>query len=510
MQGNQLLNILLLYPEMPNSFWSMQHTLKIIGKSAWYPPLGLATVAAMLPETWTSILIDMNVDTLTDEQIQWADLVFLSAMNVQEASVHQIIETCNRLGVKLVAGGSLFTIEHERFPGIDHFVLNEAEITLPHFLADLENGEPQRLYTSPEYSDATLTPIPKWDLIDFKKYQYGIVQYSRGCPYHCEFCDVPLLYGNRPRTKDPAQIIAELDVFIKDSKVTAVLFADDNLIGDKKVLKRDLLPALIEWRRKNVPIFSFSTQVSINIADDDELMSMMLEAGFRHLFIGIETSDESTLASAGKWQNTKRNLLENISKLHRMGFIVVGGFIVGFDTDTPETFEKQIDLIQDSGILMATANLLKAPPGTPLYERMKKENRLVPGFSFAESQTNFIPKMSSEKLYEGFDNMVRKIYGPEYGVYRIKKFLLEFNHLPDVVTDVPGLNVIEYLPVLFRAIYYIGIRYSGRKHFWRLVFWTLKTRFRLLDWALVNMILIYQLHHLQQDYSRTFTQTKQT
>ncbi len=498
------MNILLLYPEMPNSFWSMQHTLKIIGKSAWYPPLGLATVAAMLPETWTRILIDMNVEALSDEQIQWADFVFLSAMNVQEESVLQIIEKCNRLGVKIVAGGSLFTIEHERFTGIDHFVLNEAEITLPHFLADLEKGTPKPLYTSQEYSDATLTPIPQWDLLDFKKYQYGIVQYSRGCPYHCEFCDVPLLYGNRPRTKNSEQIIAELDVFIKDSTVTAVLFADDNLIGDKKVLKRDLLPALIEWRRKNVPIFSFSTQVSINIADDPELMSLMLEAGFRHLFIGIETSDESTLASAGKWQNTKRNLLENISKLHGMGFIVVGGFIVGFDTDTPETFHKQVELIQDSGILMATANLLKAPPGTPLYERMKKEGRLIPGFSFAESQTNFIPKMSSEKLYAGFDKMVGKIYGPEYGVARIKKFLLEFNHLPDVVTDVPGLNVIEYIPVLFRAVYYIGIKYPGRKHFWSLVFWTLKTRFRLLDWALVNMILIYQLHHLQMDYSEGF------
>ena len=482
----------------------MQHTLKIIGKSAWYPPLGLATVAAMLPETWRSKLIDMNVEKLTDEHIQWADFVFLSAMNVQETSVHQIIGKCNQLGVKLVAGGSLFTIEHERFTGIDHFVLNEAEITLPHFLADLENGRPQRLYTSPEYSDATLTPIPKWDLIDFKKYQYGIVQYSRGCPYHCEFCDVPLLYGNRPRTKHPAQILSELDVFIKDSTVTAVLFADDNLIGDRKVLKGDLLPALIEWRRKKVPIFSFSTQVSINIADDDELMSMMLEAGFRHLFIGIETSDESTLASAGKWHNTKRNLLENITKLHRMGFIVVGGFIVGFDSDTPETFEKQIDLIQDSGILMATANLLKAPPGTPLYDRMKNENRLVHGFSFAEFQTNFIPKMTSKKLYEGFDELIRSVYGPEYGVSRTKKFLLEFNHLPDVDTDVPGLNIIEYIPVLLRAIYYIGIKYSGRRHFWKLIFWTIRKRGRLVDWALVNLILIYQLHHLQQDYSKAF------
>jgi radical SAM superfamily enzyme YgiQ (UPF0313 family) len=508
MQGNQLLNILLLYPEMPNSFWSMQHTLKIIGKAAWYPPLGLATVAALLPEEWTKQLVDLNVDPLVDEDIVWADYVFLSAMNVQEKSVWDIIDRCNKLGAKIVAGGSLFTIEHSRFSGIDHFVLNEAEITLPLFISDLEAGKPKKVYSADEYSDAHLTPPPTWDLIDFKKYQYGIVQYSRGCPYRCDFCDVPLLYGNRPRTKTSDQIIAELNLFIKESTVPTVLFADDNLIGDRKALKNDLLPALIEWRRKHVPIFSFSTQVSINLADDPELMSLMLEAGFRHLFIGIETGDEGTLSESKKWQNTKRDLLENISILHQMGFIVVGGFIVGFDTDTSETFKKQTEFIQNSGILMATINMLKAPPGTPLYERLKSEDRLVPDFSFAEFQTNIEPVMTSEKLYQGFDEMIRKIYGPEFGVARSKTFLSEFNHLPDVVTDIPGLNVIEYLPVFFKIIFHIGIRYKGRKHFWHLVIWTIKNRLRLVDWALVNSIFIFQLHNLQQDYSKSISQMK--
>jgi len=502
------MNILLLYPEMPNSFWSMKHTMKLSGKSAWYPPLGLATVAAMLPEAWSKRLIDMNADKLSDKDLQWADYVFLSAMNVQEPSVMSIIERCTQLGVKIVAGGSLFTIEHERFENIDHFVLNEAEITLPYFLQDLENGNPKRLYTAAEYSHPELTPTPDWSLIDFKRYQYGIVQYSRGCPYHCDFCDVPLLYGHSPRTKAPEQIISELEIFSASSSVTTILFADDNLIGDKKVLKRELLPALIKWRKEKVPVFSFATQVSINLADDPDLMSLMLEAGFRHLFIGIETSDESALANSRKWHNTKRDILENISTLHRMGFIVVGGFIVGFDTDTPATFEKQIELIQESGILLPTINLLKAPPGTALHQRMKEENRLKPGFSFAENETNIIPMMTSEKLYEGFDNMIRKIYAPEYGISRVKKFLLEFRHIPDVVTDVPGLNVVEYLPAALRVIYLLGIKYSGRRHLLHLIFWTFKHRIRLLDWAVVGSVAIYQLDQLQQDYAKAYLESK--
>ena len=483
----------------------MQHTLKIIGKSAWYPPLGLATVASMLPHAWNKMLIDLNVDTLEDQQLQWADYVFLSAMNVQEESVLQIIERCNQLGVKIVAGGSLFTIEHERFPGIDHFVLNEAEITLPLFLADLAQGEAQRIYTDDNYSDIHTAPMPDWSLVNLKKYQYGIVQYSRGCPFHCDFCDVPLLYGNRPRTKTPQQIIAELDIFIEHSTVPTILFADDNLIGNKRVLKDELLPALIKWRQEKVPIFSFSTQVSINIVDDLELMELMLEAGFRHLFIGLETSEEEALTNAGKMQNTRRDMLAGISTLHQLGFIVVGGFIVGFDTDTRETLETQSQFIQDSGILMATVNMLKAPPGTPLYERIKRENRLVPGFSFAESQTNILPLSSEKSLSQAFNDMILRVYSPEFGVARTKKWLSEFKHLPDVVTDIPGLNPMEYLPVFFRAIYFIGIKYSGRRHFWQLIFWTIKHHLRKADWALVNLILIYQLHHLQMDYSETLS-----
>ncbi|MCF7801131.1 MAG: B12-binding domain-containing radical SAM protein [Candidatus Marinimicrobia bacterium] len=456
----------------------------------------------MLPKTWHTRLIDLNVQPLSDQDIGWADQIFISAMNVQEASARSIIRQCSDLGKPVVAGGSLFTLQSEHFPGVDHFILNEAEITLPPYLSDLEQGSPGKFYRSNDFAHVSETPLPRWDLIALDHYQYGIIQYSRGCPYHCDFCDVPTLYGNRPRMKSPEQIIAELDVFRSNSTVPSILFADDNLIGNRKVLKQDLLPALIKWRRQHVPIFSFSTQVSINLVDDVEMMDLMLEAGFRHLFIGIETDNEDTLKLTGKSQNMRRNILDSISILHRKGFIVVGGYIVGFDTDTLETFHTQADLIQNSGIMLATLNMLKAPPGTPLFERMQSEGRLIPGFSFHEAESNITLNMPSKLFYQAFQQTIQKVYSPEYSFERAKQWLAEFNHLPAVETDIPALNTLEYIPVLGRAIYFIGMKWSGRRYFWRLLWWTVRHRPRLLDWALVSTIFMYQLENLLNEYSQ--------
>lgn len=496
------MNILLVYPQMPSSFWTMHHTLKILGKAAWYPPLGLVTIASMLPKTWHTRLIDLNVAPLRDADMEWAHQVFISAMNVQEPSTREILSRCSEQGTTVVAGGSLFTLQAEYFPQVDHFILNEAEITLPQYLADLERGSPRKIYRSDNFADVGETPLPSWDLVNLDQYQYGIIQYSRGCPYHCDFCDVPTLYGNRPRMKSPEQIIAELDIFREKSRVPSILFADDNLIGNRKVLKHDLLPALIEWRKQYKPIFSFSTQVSINLVDDEEMMDMMLEAGFRHLFIGIETDNEDTLKLTGKTQNLRRNILDGISILHRKGFIVVGGFIVGFDTDTMDTFQNQADLIQKSGVMLATLNMLKAPPGTPLFERMQSEGRLIPGFSFHEAETNIALHLPAKSFYQAFLQTIQQVYAPSFSFERAKQWLSEFNHLPNVKTDVPALNTLDYLPVLFRAIYVIGIKYSGRRYFWKLLWWCARTRPRLLDWALVETIFIYQLDNLLREYSR--------
>ncbi len=336
------MKILLVYPQMPDTFYAMKHLLRMTGKRSAYPPLGLLTVASLLPADWKKKLTDLNVTPLKREDLEWADYVFISAMNVQEESVREIIGRCREAGARIVAGGPLFTHEYERFPGVDHFVLNEAEITLPLFLEDVRQGAPKTVYRTDGFAEITTSPLPAFDLIRTGDYLYSILQYSRGCPWKCDFCDVTALFGRQHRIKSAAQVIAELDAINSQGHIRSVLFADDNLIGNKRVLKLELLPALIEWRRRSRPAFMFATQLTINLADDDELIALMLEAGFRQIFIGIETPDEETLKGSGKIQNLKRDQLANIHKLHHAGFYVAGGFIVGFDTDTPLIFQRQI------------------------------------------------------------------------------------------------------------------------------------------------------------------------
>jgi radical SAM superfamily enzyme YgiQ (UPF0313 family) len=293
-------------------------------------------------------------------------------------------------------------LEYDRFSEVDHFVLNEAEITLPRFLQDWAAGQPKKMYKSPEFADVTLSPLPRYDLVDMRNYLYAIVQYSRGCPYLCDFCDVTALFGRKPRTKTPEQIIAELNLIRQHSRSNLVLFADDNLIGNKKVLKKELLPALIDWQKEAEYGFYFATQVTVNLADDAELMQMMADAGFRSLFVGIETPQEDSLKDSRKTQNLKRDLLETIRLLHLKGFTIYGGFILGFDTDTASSFENMRDFIQQSGIPMPIVNILKAPPGTELFTRMKKEGRLVKDFAFEEGDTNIRTTMAEKELLEGF------------------------------------------------------------------------------------------------------------
>ncbi|MFC2107328.1 radical SAM protein [Bacteroidota bacterium] len=387
------MKILLVYPKMPDTFYAMKHFLHVVGKKAAYPPLGLLTIASLLPDDFDKKLVDLNLTTLSSKDLKWADYVFLSAMNVQEESVREIVTQCKHSNVKIVAGGPLFTHEYERFSNIDHFVLNEGEITLPLFLEDLKRGIPQAIYTTNEFADVTRSPLPSFELVDMDQYLYSILQYSRGCPYMCDFCDVTALFGRRPRLKTSKQIIHELEVLDQQSDVRLVLFADDNLIGNKRVLKTDLLPALIDWRKKKKPGLFFATQLTINLVDDEELMNLILDAGFRHLFIGIETPDEEGLKVSRKNQNMKRDQLINIQKLHNMGFIISAGFIVGFDTDTKSIFQQQADFIMQSGIPLPIVNILKAPPGTELFERMKIEGRLNKVFAFSEGDTNIIPVM---------------------------------------------------------------------------------------------------------------------
>jgi radical SAM superfamily enzyme YgiQ (UPF0313 family) len=370
------MNILIIYPKFPDTFWSFKYALKFIRKKAAHPPLGLLTVGAMLPDKYQKRLVDVNVDCLTDDDLAWADLAFIGAMAVQRDSAKQIIARCKEKGLKVIAGGPLFTSEPDAFEEVDHLVLDEAELTLPPFLEDLKNGHPQKKYRASGFCDLGHTPPPAWDLIDMKKYASMSIQFSRGCPFNCDFCNVTVLFGHRPRLKSTQQVIAELDRMYDAGWRSNIFFVDDNFIGNKRYLKTRLLPALIEWRKDKKGCVFF-TEASINLADDAELMDLMVKAGFDAVFIGIESPNDASLTECQKIQNKNRDLIHDVKTLQRAGLEVQGGFIVGFDSDTQSTFKQLIDFIQRSGIVTAMVGLLQAPPGTRLFDRLKKDNRLL-------------------------------------------------------------------------------------------------------------------------------------
>jgi radical SAM superfamily enzyme YgiQ (UPF0313 family) len=484
-------NILLVYPEFPDTFWSFKHALRFVRKKATMPPLGLLTVAAMLPAEWNKRLVDVNVTNLTRQDLAWADYVFISAMVVQRDSAREIIAHCKEAGVKIVAGGPLFTDEYEQFEEVDHFVLNEAEVSLAPFLADLERGEAKRVYTTSEFPDIRQTPIPLWELADIDRYATMNIQFSRGCPFNCDFCNITTLFGHRPRIKTGSQIVAELDSLYALGWRGGIFFVDDNFIGNKKQLKAEILPALIEWRKDKAGL-PFSTEVSINLADDEELMRLMSEAGFTTMFIGIETPNEDSLTECSKSQNKNRDLIESVKRIQRAGLQVQGGFIVGFDSDPPSIFQRQIDFIQRSGIVTAMVGLLQAPHGTRLYERLKREGRLLGELSGdnVNGSTNIIPKMGLAVLREGYRKILDQIYSPKLYYERVRTFLQDY--------EPPEIRVhfeFEYVLALLRSIYQLGIKGVERVHYWRLFFWTLFRRPRLFPLAIT--LAIYGFHFRQ-------------
>jgi radical SAM superfamily enzyme YgiQ (UPF0313 family) len=463
------MNVLLVYPEFPDTFWSFKHALKFVRKKASSPPLGLATVAAMLPGDWNKRLIDMNVTALKDQDIAWADMVWISAMVVQRESVEQVVERCKAAGKKIVAGGPLFTGEYERFPLIDHFILNEAELTLPPFLADLEQGRPQNVYATSEFADMTQTPIPQWELINMRQYDAMAIQFTRGCPFNCDFCNITALLGRRVRAKTAQQIVAELDALYALGWRRSIFFVDDNFIGNRRLLKESVLPALIEWRKGKTGCH-FITEASINLADDPELMDLMRRAGFKSVFVGIETPDENSLQECHKMQNKNRNLVDSVKALQRNGLQVMGGFIVGFDSDTPSIFQRQVDFIQKSGIVTAMVGLLQAPYGTQLYERLRQQGRLLDEMSGdnVDGSTNIVPKMDMDLLKNGYRQILNQIYSPHPFYERVKTFLREYQ--PSLVQA--QLDMQDIL-ALFRTILYLGILGKERREYWRLFFWSL-------------------------------------
>ena len=484
------MKILLVYPKYLDTFWSFEGALKFISKKATHPPLGLLTVAAMLPKDWQKKLIDMNVTTLRDKDLEWADFVFVSAMSIQKASVKEVISRCKKMDIKVVAGGPLFTTEYEEFEDVDYFVLNEAEITLPPFLEDLRNGCAQHIYTSQELPDIQKTPLPLWDLIDMKKYAVMSIQYSRGCPYDCEFCNISALYGRKVRTKSKTQIISELEDLYSQGWRGDLFFVDDNFVGRKRKLKEEILPAIIEWMERKRHPFSFYTEASIDLSDDDELMQCMVKAGFTSVFVGIETTNEESLAECNKVQNRNRDLVASVKKIQKFGLQVVGGFIVGFDSDPPSIFEKLSVFIQESGIVTAMVGLLNAPRSTSLYQRLVKEGRLLKDVSGdnTDFSINFIPKMDYEILIKGYKKILSRIYSPEPYYRRVREFVREYRPSQRKAFR---FNF-SYVGAFFKTILFLGIIERERVYYWKLFLWSLFRRPQLFHLALT--FAIYGFH----------------
>src|SRR5260370_22838477 len=387
------MNVLLVNPEFPDTYWSFRHALPFEGKRCAFPPLGLLTVSALLPASWERRLIDLNVQSLRDADIEWADMVMATAMLVQKDSLKEVVRRSKALGKRVVLGGPYITTTIEDLPDADHIFLGEAETTLPQFIEDLARGEAKRSYQAAERPPLSATPLAHFQLANLKRYSAMSVQYSRGCPFSCEFCDIIEIYGRVPRTKSNQQMLTEFEALRDLNWRGTVFIVDDNFIGNKKNV-RLLLPELAQWQKANGYPFSLITESSINLADDEPLLANMRDAGFRRVFIGIETPVEESLKEAQKTQN-RGNLLDSVKKIHSYGMEVMTGVIVGFDNDPEDIFERQINFIRKSAIPLAMVGLLNALPDTQLWRRLEKEGRLLAEASGNQTKCrlDFLPKM---------------------------------------------------------------------------------------------------------------------
>jgi len=457
------MNVLLVSAATPETFWSFKYVMSFISRKALFPPLGLLTVAAMLPRTWRLKLVDLNVSRLSARDIAWADYVFLSAMLVQADSARDVIARCSRAGKPVVAGGPLFTTGYDRFPEVKHFVLGEAEDVMPALVADMIAGNVQRIYQSDHRPDVTKTPVPRWDLVNLKHYALMPLQFSRGCPFNCEFCDIIVMNGRVPRVKTTGQMITELDSLVDAGWRDPVFIVDDNFIGNR-VKAKAFLRELIAWRRRRGVPFQFTTEASLNVVDDPELLSLMVQAGFKKLFVGIETPQEDSLLECAKVQNTQRDLIAAVKAIQKAGLEVMGGFIVGFDSDRPNIFERQMKFIQEAGVATAMVGLLQALPGTQLFSRLMREGRILdhPTGNNVNAALNFIPKLDRDMLIEGYRSLVKRLYTPEMYYRRVLTFLREYRpqgprfHLS--YTDVKAF---------LKSLWIIGVWNRGRREYWK-------------------------------------------
>jgi radical SAM superfamily enzyme YgiQ (UPF0313 family) len=486
---------LLIYPTFPETFWSFKSILKFISRKAAFPPLGLLTVASMMPDEWDMKLVDMNVKDLKEEDLLWADVVFISAMFVQRESAREVVDWCKSLGKKTVAGGPLFTTGMDNFMDIDHILPYETENTFPQFLRDLESGDLQHIYYPTDRPEITKTPVPRWSLIRLRDYATMAIQFSRGCPFNCEFCDIIVINGRQVRTKSPEQMLTEFNALQDHGWKDSVFVVDDNFIGNKANVKR-LLPELIKWQQERNYPFKLFTQASTNLADDEELMQMMSTANFFKVFLGIETPSVDSLKECSKLQNATRDIESSVKVIHQHGMQVMGGFIVGFDSDTESIFETQKRFIQQIGVVAAMVGILTAMPQTRLWKRLKEEGRLLhESNGDVDGTCNFIPKMDRDTLVNGYRQLLATIYSPSAYYKRINVFIKSYKH------TVRGPIGKDDIRALLKSTWEIGVLSRARLHYWMLLLRTTLTKASAVPVAIE--LAIYGEHF--QNFARNVT-----
>jgi radical SAM superfamily enzyme YgiQ (UPF0313 family) len=464
------MNALLVYPRFPDTFWGFRRALRFMGLKAAEPPLGLLTVAAMLPPAWAKRLVDENVENLTDDDLAWADLVLVSGMTIQRDSAAEVIDRAKAAGATVMGGGPMF--RHDLADRVDHCLIGEAEEVLPRFLSDWRLGRAAALYEAADHPELDLTPAPMWELVNFKKYLAMPVQFSRGCPFDCEFCDIVALLGRRPRYKGPTQVAAELDSLYRHGWRGRVDIVDDNFIGNRKRAVA-ALSAMVDWQAAHGYPFSVSTEASIDLADDPELLTLFADANFHTVFVGIETPSADSLVECQKRQNQKRDLVSAVKTIQGYGLDVKGGFIVGFDADPPTIFDDQARFIEQAGIPTAMVGLLSAGPGTRLYQRLDREHRLLGrptgNNALDEGALNFLPKMGREALLAGYRALLNRLYDPGSYYRRVSAFLKQCGLVRGPHKRFFRRVTLRELVGAMRLFWRLGVRERGRRAFWAFV-----------------------------------------
>ncbi len=458
------MNALLVYPRFPDTYWSFRYALSFQGKRAAQPPLGLMTVAALLPASWNKRLIDTNVERLKESDLAWADIVLLSGMHVQHEHLLSIVRRCRIRGLRTVVGGPIASSLPAAELGADHIVIGEAEAIASDLVRDLEAGCARPVYEAIERPSLDRTPLPDFSLIRMNRYSTMTVQYSRGCPFNCEFCDIIEIYGRRPRMKPVVKVLAEFDQLYALGWRGPVFVVDDNFIGNK-VRVRDLLAALAIWQREHRCPFRLITEASLNLSDDPDLLQAMKDAGFASVFLGIETPDASSLAAANKHQNTRRDLLDSIATIQSYGIEVMGGFILGFDTDREDVFDCLVEFIQKSAIPVAMVGLLQAMPGTQLHRRLTREGRILHagGGNNTGCELNFVPRMNPHRLVEGYRSVLRRIYNCEAYYERVRDYLQRCQPRYRARINIANLRA------LMLSFLRQGVYGRARRSYWRFV-----------------------------------------